>query len=54
MKNRKQNLDLLIYSQEGMQERNCLTDTGIAYLNGLKMARKILFPEDKRKIKKIK
>ena len=35
-------LDILISSQETQEKKGNLTDTGIAYLNGLKKARKII------------
>jgi hypothetical protein len=50
----KQHLDILISANEEMKSRNCLSPTGISYLDGLKQARKILFPETKKVNRKSK
>lgn len=44
-------LDMLISSHEELKERNCLSPTGIGFLDGLKRAREIIFPKPKSKNK---
>lgn len=41
MKKKLEHLKLLISSQEAQEEKGNLTETGIAYLNGLRSAAKI-------------
>lgn len=41
-----QHLDILIKSWEEQKERGILTQTGIEYINGMKHARQIMFPEN--------
>jgi hypothetical protein len=40
-------LEILISSQEDLEKRGCLTETGVSYLNGLRTARK-MFPPNKK------
>jgi len=55
MKDKQQHLDILISSQEDLKSRNCLTQKGIDYLEGLKSARKLVFGDPvKPKIEKVK
>ena len=57
MDKQKQQLDLLISSQETQEKQGNLTEVGKSYLNGLHAARKIVFGEPNiktRKIKKVK
>ncbi|MBK7362694.1 MAG: hypothetical protein IPJ01_10400 [Micavibrio sp.] len=53
IKEKQQHLDSLISSQEDLKDRDCLTKTGVAYLDGLKTARQLIFGGIKINRKKI-